>query len=65
VSEVFEGKPLIDRHRLVNALFEDSIGKPGGIHALSIFAYTPSQWEARGGAIPASPPCRGGSKAEA
>jgi BolA protein len=33
-----------------------------GVHALSIHAYTPEQWTARGGEIPTSPPCRGGSK---
>ena len=62
VSDAFEGKKLLERHRLVNALFADAIGKPGGIHALAIHAYTPSQWQARGGEIPASPPCRGADK---
>lgn len=60
VAEVFEGKSLVQRHRAVNELARDELA--AGLHALSIHAYTPAQWEARGGAIPKSPPCRGGSK---
>ena len=65
VADAFEGKKPLERHRMVNALLADQVGQKGGIHALSIHAYTPGQWTARGEAIPASPPCRGGSKAEA
>ena len=36
-----------------------------GVHALSIQAFTPQQWVERGGVVPPSPPCLGGSKAEA
>lgn len=61
VTEAFEGKPLIARHRAVNALLEDELEGP--VHALSIHAYTPKQWVDRGEEIPTSPPCRGGSKA--
>ena len=61
VSAAFEGKTLVARHRLVNGLLKDELA--GGVHALSIHAYTPSQWSERGGEIPQSPPCRGGSKA--
>ncbi len=32
------------------------------IHALSIVAKTPQQWESSGGAIDASPKCMGGSQ---
>lgn len=62
VAERFEGLPLIRRHRLVNETLADELA--GVVHALSIHAYTPQQWQARGGEIPRSPPCRGGSKAE-
>lgn len=60
VSDGFEGVPLVRRHRLVNQALADELA--GGVHALSIHAYTPAQWADRGGEIPASPPCRGGSK---
>ena len=60
VAEAFEGKSLVQRHRAVNTLAKDELA--AGLHALSIHAYTPKQWAARGGLIPESPPCRGGSK---
>lgn len=60
VAEGFEGKSLVQRHRAVNELAKDELD--AGLHALSIHAYTPAQWEKRGGVIPTSPPCRGGSK---
>lgn len=60
VSEGFEGVPLVRRHRLVNQALAAELA--GGVHALSIHAHTPAQWADRGGEIPASPPCRGGSK---
>lgn len=60
VSDGFEGVPLVRRHRLVNQALADELA--GGVHALSIHAYTGAQWADRGGEIPASPPCRGGSK---
>lgn len=63
VAERFEGLPLIRRHRLVNETLAEELR--GGVHALAIHAYTPTQWQERGGEIPRSPPCRGGSKAEA
>jgi len=63
VAEGFAGVPLIQRHRLVNQTLADELA--GGVHALSIHAYTPAQWADRGGEIPRSPPCRGGSKAKA
>jgi BolA protein len=65
VADAFEGKTPLQRHRMVNALLEDQVGTPQGVHALSIHAYTPAQWTARGEVIPESPPCRGGSKADA
>ncbi|KAG2711603.1 hypothetical protein I3760_04G084100 [Carya illinoinensis] len=42
VSEKFEGKRLLERHRLVNAALEEEMKE---IHALSIKkALTPEQW---------------------
>ncbi|KAK6922866.1 BolA protein [Dillenia turbinata] len=43
VSEQFEGKRLLERHRMVNAALEEEMKS---IHALSIKkAVTPSQWK--------------------
>lgn len=42
VSSLFEGKPLIQRHRMVNdAVFPDFQNK---IHALAVKALTPADW---------------------
>jgi BolA protein len=61
VSEGFDGAGLIARHRRVNALLREEF--QAGLHALSIHAWTPQEWYAKGGQAPASPPCLGGSKA--
>lgn len=61
VSTIFDGEPLVARHRRVHALLAAELA--AGVHALSIEAHTPTQWRARGGAVMASPPCLGGSKA--
>ncbi|ESQ31411.1 hypothetical protein EUTSA_v10005190mg [Eutrema salsugineum] len=43
VSEEFEGKRLLERHRIVNAALEEEMKE---IHALSIKkAQTPQQWK--------------------
>ncbi len=62
VSDAFEGKPLVRRHQAVNAVLAKEL--KGDIHALSMETLTGAEWQARGGQIMASPPCRGGSKAE-
>ncbi|XP_028407361.1 bolA-like protein DDB_G0274169 [Dendronephthya gigantea] len=59
VSRKFEKLPLIQRHRLINEILENELAK--SIHALSIQAKTPEQWEASGGTVNKSPPCLGGS----
>ncbi|KAG8449877.1 hypothetical protein GDO86_016521 [Hymenochirus boettgeri] len=43
VSDSFSGKSLIQRHRLVNELLKEELA--GSVHALSIHAKTPQQWE--------------------
>ena len=48
VSPEFEGKSLIDRHRLVMATVSAEI-ESDALHALSIKAYTPEQWAALNG----------------
>jgi len=41
ISDLFEGKTPIERHRMIYDLFGKDVG--GAIHALSIKAYTPNQ----------------------
>ena len=41
VSKQFEGKPLLQRHRLVNAALEKELKE---IHAFSQKTLTPEQW---------------------
>ncbi|KAG9480815.1 bolA-like protein 1 [Eleutherodactylus coqui] len=59
VSDVFSGKSLIQRHRLVNGLLKEELAGP--VHALSIQAETPQQWE-KDPTVSKSPACMGGSK---
>lgn len=63
VTDAFEGKALIARHRLINQTLSDELAGP--IHALSLHTHTPAEWVERGGSVPVSPPCHGGSKASA
>jgi acid stress-induced BolA-like protein IbaG/YrbA len=46
ISDVFEGLSMVKKHQLVYALVNEHIAS-GAIHALSIKAYTPAEWEAR------------------
>ncbi|EIC21770.1 BolA family protein [Thiorhodovibrio frisius] len=62
VSNAFDGESLIKRHRKLNALLSAEFEQ--GLHALAIHAFTPSEWRDKGEAAPASPKCRGGSKAK-
>ena len=48
VSEAFEGQPMLKRHRLVHETLGDRFDTDA-LHALSIKAYTPAQWERLGG----------------
>jgi stress-induced morphogen len=58
VSEEFEKtKSPLQRHRLVNGILADELDGP--VHALSIVAKSPAQWE-KSNSIPASPSCMGG-----
>jgi len=62
VSEAFGSSSLIERHRLVNQLVQEEF--QSGLHALSQHTWTPEEWAERGGRLPKSPPCLGGSKAD-
>lgn len=46
VSSAFEKMPLLKRHRLVNEVFATEL-ETGAIHALSVKAYTPAQYESK------------------
>lgn len=48
----------LQRHRMVNNLLKDEL--TGGVHALSIEAYTTEQWQQKDKHIDPSPNCRGG-----
>ena len=60
VAQQFEGKPLIQRHRAVNAILDQEL--KGQIHALALHTMTPEEWFTKGGEAPESPPCLGGGK---
>lgn len=58
VSDVFAGKSLVARHRMVyQSLVEEM---QGGVHALALHTYTPAEWRERQENAPESPACRGG-----
>lgn len=59
VSNNFDGKMLLQRHRLINKLLEKELAT--SIHALSIHALTPSEWDIKNKQVSDSPECRGGS----
>ena len=63
VAEAFSGQTRVARHQAVNRLLAEEIAGP--VHALSIQAFTPGEWTARGGAVLDSPDCLGGGKADA
>lgn len=46
------------RHRLVNDILKEEL--QNGVHALSIVAKTPQQWEESDKIVESSPNCRGG-----
>jgi BolA protein len=58
VSPQFEGKPLVQRHRLINATLAEEL--ENGIHALALHTITPDEWFEKNSQAPDSPPCLGG-----
>ncbi len=60
VSTLFEGKPLVARHRLLYENLAEELAGP--VHALALHTLTPKEWSEKGGEVPASPRCHGGSK---
>lgn len=60
VSELFENKRMVGRHREIYAILADELA--GSIHALALHTYTPAEWEALADTALNSPACRGGGK---
>lgn len=57
-SDVFQGKKLLERHRLVNNILAEELQQ--GLHALSLHLYSPEEWQAREQQVQPSPACRDG-----
>ena len=47
VSAAFDGKGLVEQHRMVNEALKEPIGDQR-IHALALKTYSPAQWEKLG-----------------
>jgi stress-induced morphogen len=47
VSPAFEGKTLIEQHRMVNEALKEPMGDQR-IHALSLKTFSPAQWDKLG-----------------
>ena len=60
VSTQFAGQGLVQRHRRVYEVLATELKE--GVHALTLQLFTPDEWTARGGVVPQSPPCLGGSR---
>jgi BolA protein len=61
VTDNFEGKRLIQRHRAVNSILAIELSQH--IHALALHTYTETEWrETYADKVPLSPKCMGGSK---
>lgn len=56
VSKLFEGKRLLQRHRMVNEVLAQELA--ADIHALAMHTYTSDEWNKRDEA-PLTPSCRG------
>ena len=61
VSDAFDGKRQVQRHRMVYRLLDEELRS--GVHALALHTYSTGDWAASGTA-PDSPACRGGQAAE-
>ncbi len=62
VASAFDGLGLVDRHRRVNAVLAEELASM--VHALALKTLSPSEWQSAPKEFQ-SPPCRGGSKADA
>lgn len=62
VSENFASLSRVERHRLVHEIVAQELREH--VHALSVQAFTPEEWQKRGGETFSSPECLGGGKKE-
>lgn len=62
VSDAFNGKTLLARHRVINDLLADELAH--FIHALVLHTMTAEEWFEKRGMPNNSPPCLGGSKSK-
>jgi BolA protein len=60
VSDQFNGKMLIARHRQINGILAEELN--GQIHALALHTLTPEEHFAKAGKVADSPLCAGGGK---
>lgn len=58
VSDFFEGKSRVNRHREINKRLKDILGQ-GGVHALAMELYSEAEWRKRAGVGVESPECEG------
>lgn len=56
VASHFNTLTRVARHRLVNTLLKTEFST--GLHALSLFLYTPDEWRKQNMPPPSSPPCQ-------
>ena len=59
VSNAFEGKMLIARHRMINQALSEELAQ---IHALALHTMTPDEYFDKAGKVADSPQCEGGGK---
>ncbi|GAB1438981.1 transcriptional regulator BolA [Providencia sp.] len=57
VSDNFENKRMLARHREIYAILADELS--GGIHALALHTYTQTEWDELADTALKSPACRG------
>ena len=60
VCEAFQGLSRVARHRRVHDILAEDL--KNHVHALSVQAFTPEEWQAREGKVASSPQCLGGGK---
>jgi BolA protein len=58
VSGMFQSLSRLARHRQINHLLTHEFAN--GLHALSLFLYTPEEWANKKQTPPPSPACKGG-----
>ncbi len=60
ISDEFDGKMLVARHKLVYKVLAEELAN--GVHALALHTHTVAEYETKHGTVPDSPLCLGGNK---